>query len=84
MATPNTDRPNQQAQATDDDTGTLAGAAVILLRVLQGGLIATAVVLVVGSLLSNQSVLAFMVILAVAGACVLGFFVLEVMARWFK
>lgn len=84
MSTPNTDRPNQQAQANTDDTGPLAGAAVILFRVLQGGLIATAVVLVVGSLLANQSVLAFLVVLAVAGACVAGFFVLEVMARWFK
>jgi len=84
MATPNTDRPNHQTDTTDDDTGPLAGAAVLPLRVLQGGLIATAVVLVVGSLLANQSVFAFLVILAVAGTCVLGFLVLEVMARWFK
>jgi len=84
MATPNTDRPNQQAQATDDDTGTLAGGAVVLLRVFQGGLIATAVVLIVGSLLAGQSAFAFLFVLAFALVCVVGFFVLEVMARWFK
>jgi hypothetical protein len=84
MATPNTDPSNTPSETDTDSTGALRGAAVVLLRVLQGGLIATAVVLVVGSLLANQSVLAFLVILAVAGACTLGFFVLEVMARWFK
>lgn len=84
MATPNTEPTTPPSETETDSAGILRGAVVVLLRVLQGGLIATAVVLVVGSLLANQSVFAFLVILAVAGACTLGFFVLEVMARWFK
>jgi len=84
MATPNTEPSNTPSETDTDSTGALRGAAVVLLRVLQGGLVATAVVLVVGSLLAGQSALAFLFVAAFALLCVIGFFVLEVMARWFK